>query len=188
MITFKEYLNEDAGDRAAQKDREWLAKKIDLIELVKKQLNDSVRTAHNLNYITSAKWRLWRGQAGGWSSSNLRRVLSALKPDLQKTAVVFALEVKDTRPKHLDDGPLGARQLPFGAVVVVDPVEGNMIAVPDIRQPQKSTFSKGHGAHRLKAGRGEIRLANMFRIDKVVKAATQNLVFYARNHHKTKRG
>ena len=54
MITFKEYLNEDAGDRAAQTDREWLAKKIDLIELVKKQLNDSVRVAHNLNLITSA--------------------------------------------------------------------------------------------------------------------------------------
>ena len=182
---YEQYLGEDAGDRAAQTDREWLAKKIDLIELVKKQLNDSVRTAHNLNYITSAKWRLWRGQAGGWSSSNLRRVLSALKPDLQKTAVVFALEVKDTRPK---DGPLGTHRLPFHAVVVVDPVEGNMIAVPDIRQPQKSTFSKGHGAHRLKAGRGEIRLANMFRIDKVVKAATQNLVFYARQHHSTRRG
>ena len=179
MITFKEFLNEDAGDRAAQTDREWLAKKIDLIELVKKQLNDSVRTAHNLNYITSAKWRLWRGQAGGWSSSNLRRVLSTLKPDLQKTAVVFALEVKDTRPK---DGPLGTHRLPFHAVVVVDPVEGNMIAVPDIRQPQKSTFSNGRGA----AAAG--KLANMFRIDKVVKAATQNLVFYARNHHKAKGG
>ena len=193
---YEQYLGEDAGDRAAQKDREWLAKKIDLVDLVKKQLDDSIRVAHNLNYITSAKWHLWRGQAGGWSSSNLRKVLSYhLKPDLQKTAVVFALEVKDTRPK---DGPLGARKLPFGAVVVVDPVEGNMIAVPDIRQPLKSTtFSKGYGAHwqgvsrsysSKKIGSSEFRLANMFRIDKVVKAATQNLVFYARNHHKARRG
>ena len=200
---YEQYLGEDAGDRAAQIDREWLAKQIDLIDLVKKQLNDSVRVAHNLNYITSAKWRLWRGQAGGWSSSNIRKVISTLKPNLQKTAVVFALEVKDTRPKHLDDGPLGARQLPFGAVVVVDPVEGNMIAVPDIRQPHKSTFSKGYGAawtvlpphHGVsrsyssrKVGNNEFRLANMFRIDKVIKVATQNIVFYARNHHKARRG
>ena len=188
MITFKEYLNEDAGDRAAQKDREWLAKKIDLIELVKKQLNDSVRTAHNLNYITSAKWRLWRGQAGGWSSSNLRRVLSALKPDLQKTAVVFSLLVDDTRPK---DGPLGTHQFSFLAVVIVEPINGDMIAVPSLLKPHEYIRRNGQSMRPLLRNDPRERIPpkpDAVRIKDIVKAATQQLTFYARNHHKIKRG
>ena len=185
MISFKQYLNEDAGDRAAQKDREWLAKKIDLLGMVKKQLDDSVRTAHNLNHITSAHWSRDVGRPLFWSSqesNNLRVVMNTLSPPLRKAAVVFALRVVDTRPLTLSS-PLSKDGLPFDAVVVVEPVNGDMIAVPSLRQPHKSTFSNGRGA----LGHGD-RLANMFRIDKVVKAATKNLVFYARNHHKTRRG
>ena len=175
MITFKEFLNEDAGDRAAQKDREWLAKKNDLIDLVKKHLNDSVRTAHNLNHITSAKW------ARRPLTNNVRLAMNALSPPLRNTAVVFTLDVKDARPLTLPS-PLSKDGLPFDAAVIVEPINGDLIAVPSLSQPLKSTFSNGRGA----AAAG--KLANMFRIDKVVKAATQNLVFYARNHHKAKGG
>ena len=176
MITFKEFLNEDAGDRAAQKDREWLAKKNDLIDLVKKHLNDSVRTAHNLNYITSVKW--WSTTA---KSNNVRLVLNKLSPPLRNAAIVFYLDVKDARPLTLPS-VLSKDGLPFDAAVIVEPINGDLIAVPSLSQPLKSTFSNGRGA----AAAG--KLANMFRIDKIVKAATQNLTFYARNHHKAKRG
>ena len=108
--------------------------------------------------------------------------MNTLSRPLRDTAVVLALNVVDTRPATVP-GPLSSSQLPFDAVVIVEPVNGDMIAVPSIRQPLKSTFSNGRGA----LGHGD-RLANMFRIDKVVKAATKNIVFYARNHHKTRRG
>ena len=52
--------------------------------------------------------------------------------------------------------------LPFDAVGIVEPINGDMIAVPSIRQPLKSTCSSGRGA----AAAG--KLANMFRIAKVV--------------------
>ena len=176
MITFKEYLNEDAGDRAAQKDREWLAQKTKLADDVGRALDASVRTAHNLNHITSAKW--WSTTA---KSNNVRLALNKLSPPLRNAAIVFYLDVKDARPLTLPSA-LSKDGLPFDAAVIVEPVNGDLIAVPSLRQPLKSTFSNGRGA----AAAG--KLANMFRIDKVVKAATQNLVFYARNHHKTKRG
>ena len=177
MITFKEYLNEDAGDRAAQKDREWLAQNTKLADDVGRALDAAVRTAHNLNHITSAKW--WSTTA---KSNNVRLALNKLSPPLRNAAIVFYLDVKDARPLTLPSA-LSKDGLPFDAAVIVEPVNGDLIAVPSLRQPLKSTFSDGRGA----LGR-DFRLANMFRIDKVVKAATQNLVFYARNHHKTKRG
>ena len=177
MISFKQYLNEDAGDRAAQKAREWLAKKIDLLGMVKKQLDDSVRTAHNLNHITSARWVRDKR-----ASNNVRLAMNVLAPPLRNTAVVFVLNVVDTRPLTLPS-PLSKDGLPFDAAVIVEPMNVDIIAVPSLRQPLKSTFSNGRGA----LGHGD-RLANMFRIDKVVKAATKNLVFYARNHHKARRG
>jgi len=177
MITFKEFLNEDAGDRAAQKDREWLAKKNDLIDLVDKHLNASVRTATNLNHITHAQWFSTRTV----KSNNLRLAMNVLSPPLRKTAVVFHMDIRDDRPATLPSA-LSKDGLPFDAVVIVEPINGDLIAVPSIRQPLKSTFSSGRGA----AAAG--KLANMFRIDKIVKAATQNLTFYARNHHKAKRG
>ena len=176
MITFKEFLNEDAGDRAAQKDREWLAQNSNLADDVGRALNDSVRTAHNLNHITSAKW--WSTTA---KSNNVRLALNKLSPPLRNAAIVFYLDVKDARPLTLPS-PLSTDRLPFDAAVIVDPVNGDLIAVPSLSQPLISTFSNGRGA----AAAG--KLANMFRIDKVVKAATQNLVFYAHQHHSTRRG
>ena len=176
MITFKEFLNEDAGDRAAQKDREWLAQNTKLADDVGRALDDSVRTAHNLNHITSAKW--WSTTA---KSNNVRLVLNKLSPPLRNAAIVFYLDVKDARPLTLPSA-LSKDGLPFDAAVIVEPINGDLIAVPSLSQPLKSTFSNGRGA----AAAG--KLANMFRIDKVVKAATQNLTFYARNHHKAKRG
>ena len=176
MITFKEFLNEDAGDRAAQKDREWLAQNSNLADDVGRALNDSVRTAHNLNYITSVKW--WSTTA---KSNNVRLVLNKLSPPLRNAAIVFYLDVKDARPLTLPSA-LSKDGLPFDAAVIVEPINGELIAVPSLSQPLKSTFSNGRGA----AAAG--KLANMFRIDKIVKAATQNLTFYARNHHKAKRG
>ena len=177
MITFKEFLNEDAGDRAAQKDREWLAKKNDLIDLVDKHLNASVRTATNLNHITHAQWFSTRTV----KSNNLRLAMNVLSPPLRNAAIVFYLDIKDARPLTLPSA-LSKDGLPFDAAVIVEPINGDLIAVPSLSQPLKSTFSNGRGA----AAAG--KLANMFRIDKVVKAATQNLTFYARNHHKAKRG
>ena len=176
MITFKEFLNEDAGDRAAQKDREWLAQNSNLADDVGRALDAAVRTAHNLNYITSAKW--WSTTA---KSNNVRLVLNKLSPPLRNAAIVFYLDVKDARPLTLPSA-LSKDGLPFDAAVIVEPINGDLIAVPSLSQPLKSTFSNGRGA----AAAG--KLANMFRIDKVVKAATQNLTFYARNHHKAKRG
>ena len=176
MITFKEFLNEDAGDRAAQKDREWLAQNTKLADDVGRALDDSVSTAHNLNHITSAKW--WSTTA---KSNNVRLVLNKLSPPLRNAAIVFYLDIKDARPLTLPSA-LSKDGLPFDAAVIVEPINGDLIAVPSLSQPLKSTFSNGRGA----AAAG--KLANMFRIDKVVKAATQNLTFYARNHHKAKRG
>ena len=176
MITFKEFLNEDAGDRAAQKDREWLAQNSNLADDVGRALDAAVRTAHNLNYITSAKW--WSTTA---KSNNVRLALNKLSPPLRNAAIVFYLDVKDARPLTLPSA-LSKDGLPFDAAVIVEPINGDLIAVPSLSQPHKSTFSNGRGA----AAAG--KLANMFRIDKVVKAATQNLTFYARNHHKAKRG
>ena len=171
MISFKQYLNEDAGDRAAQKDREWLAKKIDLLGMVKKQLDDSVRAAHNLNHITSARWVRDKR-----ASNNVRLAMNVLSPPLRNTAVVFVLNVVDTRPLTLPS-PLSKDGLPFDAVVIVEPMNGDIIAVPSLRQPLKSTFFNGRGGR-----------SDAVRIKDVVKAATKNLVFYARNHHKTRRG
>ena len=94
---------------------------------------------------------------------------------------MFYLDVKDARPLPLPSA-LSKDGLPFDAAVIVEPINGDLIAVPSLSQPLKSTFSNGRGA----AAAG--KLANMFRIDKVVKAATQNLTFYARNHHKAHRG
>ena len=176
MITFKEFLNEDAGDRAAQKDREWLAQNSNLADDVGRALDAAVRTAHNLNHITSAKW--WSTTA---KSNNVRLVLNKLSPPLRNAAIVFYLDIKDARPLTLPSA-LSKDGLPFDAAVIVEPINGDLIAVPSLSQPLKSTFSNGRGA----AAAG--KLANMFRIDKVVKAATQNLTFYARNHHKAKRG
>ena len=173
MISFKQYLNETPAEQQR------------LLTDVERALNTSVRAASGLNYITSAHWSREVGRPLFWSSqesNNLRVVMNTLSPPLRKAAVVFALRVVDTRPLTLSS-PLSKDGLPFDAVVVVEPVNGDMIAVPSLRQPHKSTFSNGRGA----LGHGD-RLANMFRIDKVVKAATKNLVFYARNHHKTKRG
>ena len=172
MITFKEFLNEDAGDRAAQKDREWLAKKNDLIDLVDKHLNASVRTATNLNHITHAQWFSTRTV----KSNNLRLAMNVLSPPLRKTAVVFHMDIRDERPLTVPS-PLSKDQLPFDAVVIVEPINGDMIALPSIRQPLKSTFSSGRGAG-----------SDASRISDIVKIATKNLTFYARNHHKAKQG
>ena len=165
MISFKQYLNEDAGDRAAQKDREWLAKKIDLLGMVKKQLDDSVRTAHNLNHINSARWVRDKR-----ASNNVRLAMNVLSPPLRNTAVVFVLNVVDTRPLTLPS-PLSKDGLPFDAVVIVEPMNGDIIAVPSLRQPLKSTFFNGRGGR-----------SDAVRIKDVVKAATKNLTFYARNY------
>ena len=68
MISFKQYLINEAPDvDPVQAGR--------LIGAVGRALDSSVRTAHNLNYITSAKWRLMRLGGGGWSSTNLRLAL-----------------------------------------------------------------------------------------------------------------
>jgi hypothetical protein len=102
--------------------------------------------------------------------------MNTLSPPLRKTAVVFALRVDDTRPATVP-GPLSSSKLPFDAVVIVEPVNGDMIAVPSLRQPLKSVFSSGRGSQ-----------SDAFRINDIVKAATRNIVFYAHQHHSTRRG
>jgi len=167
MISFKQYLNETPAEQQR------------LLTDVERALNTSVRAASGLNYITSAHWSREVGRPLFWSSqesNNLRVAMNALSPPLRKTAVVFALRVVDTRPATVP-GPLSASQLPFDAVVIVEPVNGDMIAVPSLRQPHKSTFSNGRGSQ-----------SDAFRINDIVKAATRNIVFYARNHHKARRG
>jgi hypothetical protein len=166
MITFKQYLNEAPAAASASR----------LPTDVGRALNTSVRVAHNLNYITSAKWRLMRGKAAYWSSDNLRLAMNTLSPPLRSTAVVFVLDVVDTRPLGVPS-PLSKDQLPFDAVVIVEPINGDMIAVPSLRQPLKSTFSNGRGGR-----------SDAFRIDAIVKAATRNIVHYARHHHSARRG
>jgi len=167
MISFKQYLNETPAEQQR------------LLTDVERALNTSVRAASGLNYITSAHWSREVGRPLFWSSqesNNLRVAMNTLSPPLRKTAVVFALRIDDTRPATVP-GPLSASQLPFDAVVIVEPVNGDMIAVPSLRQPLKSVFSSGRGSQ-----------SDAFRINDIVKAATRNIVFYARQHHSTRRG
>ena len=169
MISFKQYLINEAPDvDPVQAGR--------LIGAVGRALDSSVRTAHNLNYITSAKWRLMRLGGGGWSSTNLRLAMNVLSPPLRDAAAVFTLDVVDTRPLTLPSA-LSKDQLPFDAAVIIELINGDIIAVPSLSQPLKSTFSNGRGGR-----------SDAFRIDGIVKVATKNLVFYARNHHKARRG
>jgi hypothetical protein len=178
MISFKQYLNEITS------------KQNRLITDLRRALDSSVRTAHNLNYITSATWRpaapqFWVGR----DLTNLRKVLSVtLKPDLQKTARVFELDVVDTRPK---DGPLGTHQFSFLAVVIVDPINGDMIAVPSLHKPHDYIRSHGQITRPLMHNDPRSQILpkpDAVRIKDIVKAATEQLTFYARNHHKIKRG
>ena len=164
MITFKQYLNE----APARESR--------LVNDVDRALNAAVRGATKLDHITNAQWFSTTAK-----SNNLRVAMNVLSPPLRNTAVVFFMDVRDTRPLTLPSA-LSKDGLPFAAAVIVEPMNGDIIAVPSLRQPLKSTFSNGRGA----LGHGD-RLANMFRIDKVVKAATKNLTFYARNY-KARRG
>ena len=167
MISFKQYLNETPAEQQR------------LLTDVERALNTSVRAASGLNYITSAHWSREVGRPLFWSSqesNNLRVAMNTLSPPLRKTAVVFALRVVDTRPATVP-GPLSASQLPFDAVVIVEPVNGDMIAVPSLRQPLKSTFSSARGSK-----------SDALRINTIVKAATRNIVFYAHQHHSTRRG
>ena len=160
MITFKQYLNE----APARESR--------LVNDVDRALNASVRAATGLNYITHAQWF----STTTVKSNNLRLAMNVLSPPLRKTAVVFHMDIRDERPLTVPS-PLSKDQLPFDAVVIVEPINGDMIAVPSLRQPLKSTFSNGRGGR-----------SDAFRIDAIVKAATKNIVFYARNHHKVRRG
>jgi hypothetical protein len=167
MISFKQYLNETPAEQQR------------LLTDVERALNTSVRAASGLNYITSAHWSRDVGRPLFWSSqesNNLRVAMNTLSPPLRKTAVVFALRVDDTRPATVP-GPLSSSKLPFDAVVIVEPVNGDMIAVPSLRQPLKSVFSSGRGSQ-----------SDAFRIKDIVKAATRNIVFYAHQHHSTRRG
>ena len=160
MITFKQYLNE----APARESR--------LVNDVDRALNASVRAATGLNYITHAQWF----STTTVKSNNLRLAMNVLSPPLRKTAVVFHMDIRDERPLTVPS-PLSKDQLPFDAVVIVEPINGDMIAVPSLRRPLHSTFSNGRG------GRSDAH-----RIKEIVKAATKNIVFYARNHHKARRG
>ena len=86
------------------------------------------------------------------------------------------MDVVDTRPLTLPSA-LSKDQLPFDAAVIIELINGDIIAVPSLSQPLKSTFSNGRGGR-----------SDAVRIDGIVKVATKNLVFYARNHHKARRG
>ena len=181
MISFKEYLHETPEQRASWAAGPTLtpAEQKRLLADVGRALDASVRAASGLNYITSARWVREVGRPLFWPSqaaNNLRVAMNVLSPPLRKTAVMFALLVKDTRPATVPS-PLSKDQLPFDAVVIVEPINGDMIAVPSIRQPLKSTFSSGRGAG-----------SDAFRIRDIVKTATKNIVFYAHNHLLTRRG
>ena len=172
MISFKQYLNETPAQRAA-----WAAgpsltptEQRRLVNDVDRALNASVRAATGLNYITHAQWF----STTTVKSNNLRLAMNVLSPPLRKTAVVFHMDIRDERPLTVPS-PLSKDQLPFDAVVIVEPINGDMIALPSIRQPLKSTFSSGRGAG-----------SDASRISDIVKIATKNLTFYARNHHKAK--
>jgi hypothetical protein len=174
MVSFKQYLNETPAQRAA-----WAAgpsltptEQRRLVNDVDRALNASVRAATGLNYITHAQWF----STTTVKSNNLRLAMNVLSPPLRKTAVVFHMDIRDERPLTVPS-PLSKDQLPFDAVVIVDPINGDMIAVPSLRQPLKSVLSSARGSK-----------SDAFRIRDIVKAASKNLTFYARNHHSTRRG
>ena len=158
MITFKQYLNE----APARESR--------LVNDVDRALNAAVRGATKLDHITNAQWFSTTAK-----SNNLRVAMNVLSPPLRNTAVVFYMDVRDTRPLTLPSA-LSKDGLPFDAVVIVEPINGDIIAVPSLRQPLKSTFFNGRGGR-----------SDAVRIKDVVKAATKNLTFYARNY-KARRG
>jgi len=158
MITFKQYLNE----APARESR--------LVNDVDRALNAAVRGATKLDHITNAQWFSTTAK-----SNNLRVAMNVLSPPLRNTAVVFYMDVRDTRPLTLPSA-LSKDGLPFDAVVIVEPMNGDIIAVPSLRQPLKSTFFNGRGGR-----------SDAVRIKDVVKAATKNLTFYARNY-KARRG
>ena len=158
MITFKQYLNE----ARARESR--------LVNDVDRALNAAVRGATKLDHITNAQWFSTTAK-----SNNLSLALNVLSPPLRNTAVVFYMDVRDTRPLTLPSA-LSKDGLPFDAVVIVEPLKGDIIAVPSLRQPLKSTFFNGRGGR-----------SDAVRIKDVVKAATKNLTFYARNY-KARRG
>ena len=158
MITFKQYLNE----APARESR--------LVNDVDRALNAAVRGATKLDHITNAQWFSTTAK-----SNNLRVAMNVLSPPLRNTAVVFFMDVRDTRPLTLPSA-LSKDGLPFDAVVIVEPMNGDIIAVPSLRQPLKSTFFNGRGGR-----------SDAVRIKDVVKAATKNLTFYARNY-KARRG
>ena len=160
MITFKQYLNE----APARESR--------LVNDVDRALNAAVRGATKLDHITNAQWF----STTTVKSNNLRLAMNVLSPPLRKTAVVFHMDIRDERPLTVPS-PLSKDQLPFDAVVIVEPINGDMIAVPSLRRPLHSTFSNGRGSQ-----------SDAHRIKEIVKAATKNIVFYARNHHKARRG
>ena len=165
MITFKQYLNE----APARESR--------LVNDVDRALNAAVRGATKLDHITNAQWwSIGRARVTTAISNNLRLAMNVLSPPLRNTAVVFHMDVRDTRPLTLPSA-LSKDQLPFDAVVIVEPMNGDIIAVPSLRQPLKSTFFNGRGAG----------FADLMRIKDVVKVATKNLTFYARNY-KARRG
>ena len=153
MITFKQYLNE----APARESR--------LVNDVDRALNAAVRGATKLDHITNAQWFSTTAK-----SNNLRVAMNVLSPPLRNTAVVFYMDVRDTRPLTLPSA-LSKDGLPFDAVVIVEPMNGDIIAVPSLRQPLKSTFFNGRGGR-----------SDAVRIKDVVKAATKNLTFYARNY------
>ena len=166
MISFKQYLNETPAQRAA-----WAAgpsltptEQRRLVNDVDRALNASVRTATKLNHITHAQWF----STTTVKSNNLRLAMNILSPPLRKTAVVFHMDIRDDRPLTLPSA-LSKDQLPFDAVVIVEPINGDMIAVPSLRRPLHSTFSNGRGAQ-----------SDAHRIKDIVKAASKNLTFYAR--------
>ena len=159
MITFKQYLNE----APARESR--------LVNDVDRALNAAVRGATKLDHITNAQWF----STTTVKSNNLRLVMNVLSPPLRNTAVVFHMDIRDTRPLTLPSA-LSKDGLPFDAVVIVEPMNGDIIAVPSLRQPLKSTFFNGRGGR-----------SDAVRIKDVVKAATKNLTFYARNY-KARRG
>ena len=158
MITFKQYLNE----APARESR--------LVNDVDRALNAAVRGATKLDHITNAQWFSTTAK-----SNNLRVAMNVLSPPLRNTAVVFFMDVRDTRPLTLPSA-LSKDGLPLDAVVIVEPMNGDIIAVPSLRQPLKSTFFNGRGGR-----------SDAVRIKDVVKAATKNLTFYARNY-KARRG
>jgi len=190
VLSFKEYLNE-APDGQKR-----------LIADLRRALDSSVRTAHKLNHIISATWKPASRKFLSVYEFNLRvafrsagvRGFASFNTDAHmklalKTMVMFELDVVDTRP---DDGPLGTQKLPFLAAVVVNPVNGDMFAIPSLLNPRAILFSHGGPSRPLHHQYGippadarRMRVApkhDVVRIKEIVARATKNLVFYARNH------